>query len=122
MKSTDKALDVLKRMRAGMKADNTIGRKQARDEVSRVFNKRARTDKGYANKPAWRHKFVCLAFTCQERMPMTDYDKEELSQADLGEKEIVFDDLNLSQQQFRDILTKEFPRLKTGGGFQLLKG
>ena len=40
----------------------------------------------------------------------------------IGEKEIVFDDLNLSQQQFRDILTKEFPRLKTGGGFQLLKG
>ena len=57
--------------------------------MSRVFNKIARTDKGYANKPAWRHKFVCLAFTCQERMPMTDYDKEELSQVDRGERNSI---------------------------------
>lgn len=121
VKSADKALNALKRMRAGMKADNALSRKQARDEVSRAFNKKARIDK-MENKPAWRHKFVCLGFFGQDKMPLTDYQKEELYQAGLGEKEIVFESLNLSQQQFRDRLMKEFPRLKTGGGFQLLKG
>lgn len=122
MKSADRALDALKRMRAGMKANNALSRKQAREEVSRVFNKRARIDRGNENKPAWLHKFVCLAYMDQDRMPMTDYDKEELYQAGLGEKEIAFESLKMSQQQFKDLLLKEFPRLKDGGGFQLLKG
>ncbi len=53
---------------------------------------------------------------------MSDYDKEELYQAGLGEKEIIFKSLDLSQQQFRDVLMNEYPRLRDGGGFQLLKG
>lgn len=122
IKSADKAINALNRMRAGMRADNALSRKQAREEVSRVFNKRARIDKGSENKPAWRHKFVCLAYIDQDKMPLTDFDKEELYRAGLGEREIFFESLNISQQQFRDLLMKEFPRLKDGGGFQLLKG
>ena len=90
--------------------------------MSRVFNKRARIDKVNEDKPIWCHKFVCLAYVGQDKMPMSDYDKEELYQAGLGEKEISFKSLNLSQQQFRDLLMNEFPRLRDGGGFQLLKG
>ena len=87
-----------------------------------VFSKRARIDKSNEDKPAWRHKFVCLAYVGQDKMPMSDYDKEELYQAGLGEKEIIFKSLDLSQQQFRDVLMNEYPRLRDGGGFQLLKG
>ena len=102
MKSADKAVNALKRTRAGMRADTTLSRKQAREEVSRVFNKRARIDKVNEDKPIWCHKFVCLAYVDQDKMPMSDYDKEELYQAGLGEKEISFKSLNLSRQQFSE--------------------
>lgn len=51
-----------------------------------------------------------------------DADKEELYQAGLGEKEIAFKTLEMSQVEFRNLLLEHFPRLKEGGGFQLLKG
>ena len=37
---------------------------------------------------AWRHKFVCLAYRDQERIPTVDAEKEELYQAGLGEKKL----------------------------------
>ncbi len=106
-------------MRAGMKADNTISRKRVRKEMSGLFrSKKQKTEK----RIAWRHKFVCLAYRDQERIPTVDADKEELYQAGLGEKEIAFETLEMSQVEFRNLLLEHFPRLKEGGGFQLLKG
>ena len=41
--------------------------------------------------------------------------------AGLGKKEIKFCDLNIEAEEFRELLYKEFPSLKKGGGFQFLK-
>ena len=120
IEAADKALEALKRMRAGRKADQVIkDKKRIKNEMSSLF---PHAKKQKLDKPvAWRHRFVCLAFTVQDRIPTTDADKEELYQAGLGEKEIQFESLNISQVEFTEHIYTHFPRLKDGGGFQLLK-
>ena len=73
-------------------------------------------------KAAWQDKFVCLAYQDQEKIPETDFEKEELYQAGLGEKTIEFESMNMSSKEFKDHLVKSFPKLDHCGGFQLLKG
>ena len=94
--------------------------KRARKEVRNLFNykKKVVSEK----RVAWRHKFVCLAYIHQTKIPSTDAEKEELYQAGLGEKEISFESLDMSQADFRNILLHNFPPLNKGCGFQLLKG
>lgn len=67
-------------------------------------------------------QLFCLAYRDQERIPTSEYDKEELFQADLGEKEVEFPTLDMSDEQFKEVLLSYFPRLRQGGGYQLLKG
>ena len=120
MEAADKALDALRRMRAGMTADRRVEkRKRMKNEVSMLFNKKPKVEK---KRVVWRHKFVCLAHRDQDRIPTTDAEKEELYQAGLWEKEIEFESLDIPQSEFREKLFKSFPRLRDGGGFQLLKG
>lgn len=119
----DEALDALKRMRAGMVADRAVDRKSARKEVCNLFQskkKKMGTTKS-VSKPVWRHKFVCLAYKDQSKIPACDAEKEELYQAGLGEKEIHFQSLDLSPEEFREVLYEQFPPLREGGGYQLLK-
>ena len=124
MEAADKALFALNRIRAGIKADKRVANRQkrAKTEVSSLFrgppNKKLKSDK----KVAWRHKFVCLAYRDQERSPTTDSDKDELFQAGLGEREISFPSLDMNATDFKGVLLESFPKLKDGGGYQLLKG
>ena len=115
VQAADKALSALKRMRAGMKADDKISRKRIKKEMCGLFrSKKPKKEK----RVVWRHKFVCLAYRDQERIPTVDADKEEHYRAGLGEKEIAFETLDLSQVEFRNLLLEHYPRLKEGGGFQ----
>ena len=91
-------------------------RRAMKEEVSRLFNKKIKP----ATSFAWKHKFVCLASTDQSRIPTTDVDKEVLYRAGLGEKEIFFEQLDIDAVEFREILYQTFPKLKCGGGFQVL--
>ena len=64
------------------------GKRQAKREVKKLFNhtpcaKRKRKDLGSVQ---WKHKFVCLAYRDQHRIPTTDVEKDDLLQAGLGEK------------------------------------
>ena len=71
----------------------------------------------------WKHRFVCLAYSDQTRMPTTDAEKDELLEAGLGEKEVEFvfsDDMDFNG--VKEVLFQAFPRLQDGGGFQFLKG
>ena len=70
----------------------------------------------------WKHKLLCLAYKDQDRIPTSEYDKEELFQADLGEKEVEFHTLELRDKQFKKVLLSYFPCLCQGDGYQLLKG
>ena len=69
LQAADKALDALRRMRAGMRADVT-GKKRTKDEVSSLF--RPKKALKLEKKPAWKHKFVCLAYKDQSRIPTSD--------------------------------------------------
>ena len=73
-----------------------------KNEMSCLFNFKK------TNSAAWRHKFVCLAYVDQSKIPSADYDKDELYQAGLGEKEITFEDINITQSQFEDIILESF--------------
>ena len=81
----EKALQSLKRVRAGMTAEKKRGekgRKRVRQQMSELFTskKKALTSK---SRPAWKHRFICLAYRDQARIPTTDAEKDELYEAGL---------------------------------------
>ena len=123
VEAADKALDALRRMRAGMTADKrSENRKRLKKEVSSIFSKKPKLSASDKRRVVWRHKFVCLGYRDQDRIPSTDAEKEELYQAGLGERELEFESLDLNQAEYREKILEAFPRLRDGGGFQLLKG
>ena len=94
-------------------------RKRVREEMASMFH--------YQNpkklkERVWRHNFFCLAIAEQQKCPSSEIEKEDLFRAGLGEKEICFDDMHISQENFHDKVISHFPRLKDGGGFRFLKG
>ena len=60
----------------------------------------------------WTHKFVCLATHNQTSIPTTAIEKDVLISAGLGEKKIVFDNVECVAEEFRKILLDTFPKLK----------
>ena len=86
-----------------------------KDEVSFLFNKKR------ANGASWKHRFVCLAYRDQSKIPTTDTDKDDLLKAGLGEKMIEFNDLDIDANAFREVLLEAYPQLKDAGGFMFLK-
>lgn len=89
----------------------------AKEEISKLFKKKKAKKSG----PTWTHKFSCLALVGQDRVPTTEMEKDELLEAGLGEKDILFEDLSMSAEEFRDVILQNFPRLTYGGGFQFFK-
>ena len=63
VQAADKAIDALRRMRAGIKADRNKKR-PIKDDVSSLLRgrKSARVDK----KPVWKHKLFCFAHKDQD--------------------------------------------------------
>ncbi len=117
-------MDVLRRMKAGVKAEKVRATKrQSKQEVTKLFDYAtpAKRKKKVKASTEWIHKFSCLAYRGQIRIPTTDVEKDDLLQAGLGEKEISFHHMNASAEEFRDIICEKFPQLKKAGGFQLCK-
>ena len=61
------------------------------------------------------------AYKDQAKTPTTEFEKEQLRKSGLGEKEIVFTSLDIDSGAFKEILLDSFPKLRDGGGFQMLK-
>ena len=70
-------------------------------------------------KDTWTHSFVCLSQTCDDRTPSCK-EKAKLSMAGLGEKRIMFDK-NGKWPHINQKLLEAFPKLKDGGGYELLR-
>ena len=67
----------------------------------------------------WTHTFVCLASTSQKYSPDTS-ERTSLKLAGLGEKRIpVF--AYSAALELQDELFREFPKLRDGGGYELLR-
>jgi len=125
LSNCDAVLDSLRRSRAGIIANK---RTAMRKEITTKLGKRP-CSKRYdgallkkKRKPAWKHRFVCLAYCGQRKIPTHGWEKDELQEAGLGEKEVEFDRIDLEASEFREVLIKEFPKLDGGGGYQLFKG
>ena len=69
---------------------------------------------------SWTHKFVCMAYTDQDKC-CTSAEKNELMLAGLGEKKITLPDIDCSPEDFRKCITTAFPKLDASGGFEYLK-
>ena len=99
-------------MRRGLAGDGK--RNRLKDELLKSFPSKKK-------KIAWKHRFVCLAYYDQPKIPTTDGEKDELIKAGLGEKIIEFPSLNANGDDLSDILYSTFPKLKEGGGFELCR-
>ena len=64
----------------------------------------------------WEHQFVCLASKTQCGPP----DRGNLMQAGLGGKTLSFVD-TCDAEMFHEDLLDAFPKLRTGGGYELLR-
>ena len=118
----EQALGALKQMKAGLNAEKSRDKKKGkvRKEMSALYfsstNKRKKLE-----QPQWKHKFMCLAYRDQVKIPTTDAEKDELFEAGLGEKEVAFDSVDVGPEEFREVLYQAFPQLRRGGGYQLFK-
>ena len=65
-----------------------------------------------AYKCAWKHRFVCLAYCDQYKVPTTDVEKDDLLRAGLGEKEVEFESLELDADEFKSVLYDVYPQLE----------
>ena len=111
LKAADRCLLALNQSRS----KGNVKRK-AKEEVSSLFKKKSKH-----KSIMWKHKFVCLASHDHNRIPTTDCEKDNLLEAGLGEKPIEFDDVDISADEFREIIYKHYPNLIEGGGFQFFK-
>ena len=78
---------------------------------------------GWGKKGAatcWQHKFFCLSDTSQDRIPTTAAAKLMLEEAGLGEKRVMVP-LDADAEAFHSLLLSSYPKLKDGGGFELLR-
>ena len=70
-------------------------------------------------KETWTHEFFCLALKGQTRAPLRA-EKFQLQAAGLGRRKICFHS-KVKFSEFREKLEEEFPKLKSGGGFVLMR-
>ena len=110
------------------KAVSTIRdeRSNAIDEEQRLsFKRKSNVKPGTITKKpkpsSWTQKFVCLAYTDDNRVPTTASHRELLMLAGLGEKKIQIPDVDCSTDEFHEVLVNSFPKLKNCGGFELLR-
>lgn len=110
LEAADKALSALRQARSGISK-----KRKVKEEVNFLFKKKAK--KG----TTWKHRFVCLAYRDQYRIPTTDTDKDDLLKAGLGEKVVEFEDLDMDANSYRELILEAYPKLRNAGGFMFLK-
>ena len=92
-------------------------RQLSRDERDELFRKKRR----FSLPAPWRHKFMCLSMRDADRVPTSQSDKMALEEAGLGEKTITIPDLDCEPLEFHEVILTAYPKLKDGGGFELLR-
>ena len=106
VQAADKVLHALKGMRRSLAGD--AKRKVVKNELMASFSTKK------PKKNPWKHRFVCLVYYDQPKIPTTDSEKDELIKAGLGEKCIEFPSLDVDGEEMCDILYSVFPKLIKG--------
>ena len=71
-------------------------------------------------KETWTHDLGVLSEMNTEVTPNKE-ELEKLRQAGLGQRKIVFPNKNAGFKAFSKVLMEKYPKLRDGGGFQLLR-
>ena len=71
-------------------------------------------------KETWTHNFCLLGCVSDDISPSKD-EIVLLQKAGLGKRKIVFPNKNADHDGFMNILEKEYPKIKEGGGIELLR-
>lgn len=66
-------------------------------------------------------QFFCLAYVGQSWVPTTEVENDKLFEAGLGKKEIEFDRLDGTAEEFKEVLLESFAQLRDAHGYQLCK-
>jgi hypothetical protein len=74
----------------------------------------------YKVKETWTHDFCVLSDQDQRKVPPASY-KQELREAGLGQKTIVFKNKRGDFKYLQEELFSNYPRLENGGGFDLYR-
>ncbi len=69
----------------------------------------------------WKHRFFCLSMKDEDRLPTTEIQNDDLYKAGLWEKVVEFSSLNMSADEFKEVLYDAFPKLEPAGGFELCR-
>lgn len=96
---------------------------RAREEQSSLFNWKGkkRGPSAAATSTSWKHSYFCLSSTSADRVPTSQSGKLVLEEAGLGEKAVTVPDLDCSAEEFCEVLMGAYPKLRSGGGFELLR-
>ena len=86
-------------------------------ERKHIFSKGGKAKR--AKRSTWEHKFICLS-SCGKEEPPTPFEKAELIRAGLGPKNLSFFE-DGSTKEFKQEILSSFPKLRDGGGFELLR-
>ena len=118
-----RALEALKTPLVAKRKRAQFGTSEKMESLFSFKKKQKRGKQPLATKLqyAWKHRLVCLAYCDQTKIPTCDFEKDELMEAGLGEKEVEFGSYDMGFTEIKEVLYEEFPRLQEGGGFQLLK-
>ena len=88
-----------------------------RAEQSSLFNWK----RGSSASASWTHKFVCLSSTNADRVPTSKLGKLALEEAGIGEKTVTVPNIKCNPEDFRLLVLATYPKLQSGGGFELLR-
>ena len=71
-------------------------------------------------KETWTHSFCALGCVSDDISPSKD-EIVHLQKAGLGKRKVVFPHKNADHDGFMNIIEKEYPKIKEGGGIELLR-
>ena len=95
---------------------------EVHDEQKSNFAPYNRQHSKKQSKPqSWTVKVFCLSSKFARKVPVTIYERETLVASGLGEKKVVIPNIDCSWDDFKDVLCMEFPKLKSIGGFEILR-
>ena len=117
----DSALSTLQRARANLNLHRNRGIGSRYSQLFLRETKRSR-DSGSlcqkrCRKTGWTHTFYCLSECQQSVIPSSNYERDMLLEAGLGEKKVFIPDVDASGEEFRSVLYEVYPKLKDAGGY-----
>ena len=112
-------MNILQRARGNAGANAGVGTRYSQLFLREAKRKRQSEDMSQKRPRTigWTHAFYCLSECRQSVVPQSNYERDILLEAGLGEKKVFIPDVDASGEEFRSVLYQAFPKLKDAGGY-----